>query len=77
MALLFQAMPTASSASIMARRLGGDASLRAEPNASAEVLRMVPPSTALRVFGRSGNWVSVGDQEPPGWFHRRHSALPE
>ncbi|WP_372623378.1 SH3 domain-containing protein [Falsiroseomonas sp.] len=45
------------------------ANLRAEPNGSAEVLRTVPASTVLRVFGRSGNWVHVGDREAGGWIH--------
>lgn len=54
-----------------------NANLRAEPNGSAEVLRTVPASTALRVFGRNGNWVRVGDREAAGWIHNSLLAAGE
>lgn len=53
------------------------ANLRAEPNGSAEVLRTLPASTVLRVFGRNGNWVRVGDREPAGWIHNSLLAAAE
>lgn len=53
-ALLFQALPTASSAYIMARQLGGDAPLMAGITAAQTVLSMI--ALPLVLIG-VGYWV--------------------
>ncbi|UFN51664.1 DUF4236 domain-containing protein (plasmid) [Roseomonas sp. OT10] len=45
------------------------ANVRATPNGEGAVVRTAPAGTALRVHGRSGGWVRVGDTQPWGWIH--------
>ena len=55
-ALLFQALPTASSAYIMARQLGGNAPLMAGITAAQTVLALVTLPLVLIGFGR---WIGL------------------
>ena len=45
------------------------ANVREAPNGGANVVRTAPSGTVLRVFGRNGGWVQVGDSTPWGWIH--------
>ena len=46
------------------------ANIRREPSLSAPVLRAMPQSSTLRVFGEApGGWFQVGEAEPFGWIH--------
>ena len=46
------------------------ANIRREPSLSAPVLRAMPQSSTLRVFGEApGGWFHVGEAEPFGWIH--------
>ena len=46
------------------------ANIRREPSLSAPILRAMPQSSTLRVFGEApGGWFQVGEAEPFGWIH--------
>ena len=45
------------------------ANVRASANGDAAVIRTASAGSTLRVHGRSGGWVRVGDAQPWGWIH--------
>lgn len=48
----------------------GRANLRAQPSATAPVLRALPAAARVRVLGRSGEWTRVDVGGATGWVHR-------
>lgn len=47
-----------------------DINIRAEPNSRTSILRTATRGMTLRAFGRSGQWVKVGDENRPwGWAY--------
>lgn len=45
------------------------ANIRDRPSLQSPVVRVVSEGMVLRVFGRAGPWVQVGDSFPWGWIH--------
>lgn len=46
------------------------ANIRTSPAGGGAVVRVVPPGSALRIFGEApGGWYQVGEGEPWGWVH--------
>ncbi|HEX5461375.1 MAG TPA: DUF4236 domain-containing protein [Steroidobacteraceae bacterium] len=43
--------------------------VRSEPSASASIIRSERKGARLRVFGRQGHWMQVGDTSPVGWVY--------
>ncbi|MDO9710738.1 SH3 domain-containing protein [Paracraurococcus lichenis] len=45
------------------------ANIRSGPSDTGTILRTAQPGVELRVHGRQGGWVQVGDDAPWGWIH--------
>lgn len=73
-AMLFRAAPSRDDAAGTRRRetvfvQKTGTNIRAEPSTTAAVVRKETKGRELTVFGRSGQWVEVGEDRPQGWIH--------
>ena len=66
-------LPTAANQSLFIERVITlqNAKVRTAPSASAAVIKTLVIGTTLRVYGRSSDWVQVGDEKPFGWINER------
>jgi uncharacterized protein YgiM (DUF1202 family) len=72
--MLFRAAPSRDDAAGTRRRetvfvQKTGTNIRSEPSTTAAVVRKETKGRELTVFGRSGQWVEVGEDRPQGWIH--------